>query len=228
MHAVERCVGGEVRGRAVGLGEENETGVFHAVRLGQHDRPEDPLRDVDVLVEVHAVTARRDRSVLTGNGVRVLARVELRDQNLQARFELLDGEHDGQLVEDVGGALTVLAHRLQSRVKDVAVKQAVTRRAVSDYRLARVEGDLPVGADETGAKTDARTMSLTDAAITHHESHGAFGYVRLIRVHDDAGVAYRGGFERILVREGGTEEEPALFTEVLFRVETVTHALGVL
>ena len=43
---------------AVDLGEVDESGVFHAVRLGRHDRPEDTFGDVDVLVEVRSDSCR--------------------------------------------------------------------------------------------------------------------------------------------------------------------------
>ena len=112
MDAVKGRVGGEVRRRAVGFGEVDKPGVFHAVRFGRHDRPEHPLRDVEVGVEVDAVAAGRDRSVVTRNGVRVLTRVELRDQDLEARFEFFDGEHQRQLIQDVRRTLTVLTYRL--------------------------------------------------------------------------------------------------------------------
>ena len=88
--------------------------------------------------------------------------------------------------------------------------------------------DLAVGADESGAKTDAGAVAFADAAKTHDESHGAVGHVGLIGVHDDAGVADRGGLERVLVREGGAEQQPTLFAQVLLRVESIAHALGVL
>ena len=98
------------------------------------------------------------------------------------------------------------------------MEQGVTRRADHRKGFARVEKDLPVGADQTGAKTDARTMSLADAPKTHHESHGAFRYVRLIGVEDDARIADRGRLERVLVSERGAQQEPALLTQVFFRV----------
>ena len=49
---------------------------------------------------------------MTRDGVRVLASVELRNQNLQTRFEFINREHDRQFIEDVGRALTVLTHCL--------------------------------------------------------------------------------------------------------------------
>ena len=139
VHAVEGRVGGEVRRRAVVLGEMDEASVLHAVRFGRHDRPEHSFGDIDVGVEVHAVAAGRDRSVMARDRVRVLTRVELRDQDLQSRLELFDGEHQRQLVQDVGGALTVLSHGLQARVEDIAMEDAVARGADHRIGLARVE-----------------------------------------------------------------------------------------
>ena len=80
-------------------------------------------------------------------------------------------------------------------MKDVAVEDAVARRADHRIRSAVVQRDLAVGGDETGAKTDARSMSFADPAKTHHESHRAVGHVGLIGVHDDAGIAHRGGLK---------------------------------
>src|ERR1039458_6255955 len=228
MFTIERRVRGEIGRRCVRLGEEDEPRVFHAVRFGGHYRPEHAFGDVDVGVEVDAVTARGDRPVMTGNRVRVVTRVVLRDQDFQSCLKFFEGEHQGQFVKHVRRTLAVLTHRLQTCVEEVAVEYAIARRTDHWIRLARVERDFPVGTDESAAKTNTRTMTLAHTAKTHHEAPGSFGNARLVGVRHDAGITDCGRLERVLVRERGAEEEPTLLAQVFLRVQPVAHAFGVL
>jgi hypothetical protein len=89
--------------------------------------------------------------------------------------------------------------------------------------LVERQHSLPI--DRAGAKTDRRVVALSYGAITHHDSQRALLNATLIGMSDEAGVAHRGTFERVFVREHGSQKLATILRDWNF--DEISHTSGV-
>jgi hypothetical protein len=136
--------------------------------------------------------------------------VDLADHGL----ELLERKPIRQRVEHGGGDPVVYIELTQFGVEDVLLvdRSSVARGACLPTR--RFHFDLAARVDDARAKLDRRDVPLADGPQAQDEALLARGEALLVGRRHDGRIGQRGGLDRVLLREIGADEEPALRREL--------------
>ena len=99
--------------------------------------------------------------------------------------------------------------RASSRLERRAWSLTAASRPASEVGSRPVERDRRLAADHAGTELDRRDVTFADRAGAEDERAARRGQAGLVRMGDDRRVAQRGGFDRVLVGEGGADQQRA-------------------